>query len=310
MVSARDLPPLNALRAFEATARLESVSRAARELHVTHGAISRQLRLLEQDLGRTLFERRGRGLVLTADGRRLFEASASAFDTLRTASARLRRAGADDALVLACPGSILARWMIPRLERLRRDLPDLSLHLSASEQMPDPALPGADAVLMLAPPPYPPAWQVHALAPESIGPVLSPHHPSAWRLRGAAADALLAEPLLHTTSRPQAWSDWAGAAGLPVSALRQGQAFEHLFYLLEAAVAGLGIAIAPRQLVADDLAAGRLLAPWGFSTTPAHWILAARTDSADPRLPALAAWLEGELRTDRRSVSPSPAAPH
>ena len=132
-VMSRDLPPLNALRAFEAVARLDSVSRAADELHVTHGAVSRHLRALEETLGTALFVRQGRGLALTPAGRRLHEAADAAFEPLRGAWAELRRRPLQAPLVLGCPGSVLARWMIPRLERLERELPDLKLHLSASE---------------------------------------------------------------------------------------------------------------------------------------------------------------------------------
>ncbi|HET6806789.1 MAG TPA: LysR family transcriptional regulator [Frateuria sp.] len=294
MTPGRDLPSLNALRAFEATARLSSVSAAAAELHVTHGAVSRQLRVLEEALGQPLFARHGRGLVLTAAGRQLHEGTGTAFEQLRDTWARLGH-DTDRALVLGCPGSLLARWMIPRLERLRHDLPALRLHLSAQESAFDPALPGLDAALLAVEPPWPGSWRVHELAPERIGPVLSPHAPAAARLVGRPAAALASEPLLHTASRPQAWPQWAQAAGLAPGTLRYGQGFEHLYYLLEAALAGLGVAIAPAQLVADDLAAGRLLAPWGFQPTPAWWILAAPRRVQDGRTEALAGWLREAL---------------
>jgi DNA-binding transcriptional LysR family regulator len=138
--------------------------------------------------------------------------------------------------------------------------------------------------------------QVHVLAEERIGPVLSPHFAGFERLRGAAPDALLGEALLHTTSRPQAWPAWAGQHGLDAGALPFGQAFEHLYYLLEAAVAGLGVAIAPQQLVADDLRAGRLAAPWGFSPTRAALALWVPRRAADGRAEQLAQWLRQELQ--------------
>src|SRR3990167_1610844 len=123
---ARDLPPLNALRAFEAAARLQSISKAALELSVTHGAVSRQIRVLEEDLGLALFSKDGRGLKLTDSGMRLRDASAEAFDRLRSACAELKQQTADAPFVLACPGSLLARWFIPRLDRLNRELPERS----------------------------------------------------------------------------------------------------------------------------------------------------------------------------------------
>ncbi|HSC83784.1 MAG TPA: LysR substrate-binding domain-containing protein, partial [Pseudomonas sp.] len=107
--------------------------------------------------------------------------------------------------------------------------------------------------------------------------------------------ALLDESLLHTVSRPQAWPQWAAAQGLDTARLQQGQGFEHLYYLLEAAAAGLGVAIAPQQLVTDDLAAGRLVAPWGFVETPARLALWVPARSRDVRAERFARWLREEL---------------
>ena len=237
----RDLPPLNALRAFDAVARLGGVSQAAAELHVTHGAVSRQLRQLEEDLGVALLAKDGRGVKLTDAGRRLGEASGDAFERLRRVCAELRQAGGEAPFVLGCPGSLLARWFIPRLDRLNRELPELRLQLSASEGEQDPRRGGVDATLLFAEPPWPADMQVFELAAERIGPVLSPRHPRFAELQRAAPRALLGEALLHTTSRPQAWPQWALAQGLDTGALRLGQGFEHLYYLLEAAAAGIPI---------------------------------------------------------------------
>jgi len=292
----QDLPPLNALRAFEATARLNSVSQAAEKLHVTHGAVSRQIKVLEEHLGVALFVKDGRGVKLTDAGARLRDASFDAFDRLRSVCAELSRDVSDAPFVLGCSGSLLARWFIPRLGRLKADLPELRLHLSAGEGDLDPRRPGLDALLVYAEPPWPADMQVHVLAEERIGPVLSPHFPGFERLRQAPARALLGEALLHTTSRPQAWPTWAAQQGLDASALTFGQAFEHLYYLLEAAVAGLGVAIAPQPLVADDLRAGRLTAPWGFSPTPAALALWVPRRAADGRAEQLAQWLRQELQ--------------
>ena len=291
----RELPSLNALRAFEAAARLESVSRAAVELHVTHGAVSRQIRALEAELGLPLFGRAGRGLTLTPAGRQLCDGAASAFAQLRQSCDRLRQGTSQAPFVLGCAGSVLARWVIPRLEQLGHDLPELKLHLSAVEDLPAPGLPGLDAALLLAGPPWPAAWQVHVLSPERIGPVLSPRHPRYAALRKASASALCKEALLHTASRPQAWPSWASAQRIAASRLHYGQSFEHLYYLLEAAVAGLGVAIAPQPLVADDLAAGRLAAPWGFRTTRASWVLCTSKRAGDARVAALTNWLQRKL---------------
>lgn len=291
----RDLPSLNALHAFEAAARLQSVSRAADELHVTHGAVSRHVRTLEQQLGVTLFVRSGRGLKLTEAGARLRDAAGDAFGGLLDACAELRRSTREAPFVLGCPGSLLARWFIPRLDRLQREMPDLQLQLSASEGELDPRRPGLDATLWFAERPWPDDMQVFELASECIGPVLSPHHPRLASLVQAPASALSGELLLHTASRPQAWPQWAASQGLDGDALRYGQGFEHLYFLLEAALAGLGVAIAPQQLVADDLASGRLLAPWGFIETPARLALWVPRRQVDGRAERLADWLRREL---------------
>lgn len=293
----QSLPPLNALRAFEAVARLESVSRAATELHVTHGAVSRQLRALEDALGAALLVRAGRGVALTPLGHRLHDAAAAAFDPLRVAWRELRREPQLAPLVLGCPGSVLARWMIPRLDTLARERPDLQLHLSASETAPDGQLSGLDAALLIASPPWPRDWQVHVLAAERIGPVVGPRWPGAERLHDTSPQTLAAHALLHTASRPQAWRDWAARIGLDADALHMGTGFDHLYYLLEAAVAGLGIAIAPEPLVADDIATGRLLAPWGFVETDAQWVLCAPKRTTNPRIDRLADWLRNSLQT-------------
>ena len=294
----RDLPPLNALRAFEATARLNSVSQAAEQLNVTHGAVSRQIKVLEEHLGVSLFVKEGRGLKLTDAGIRLRDASSEAFDRLRNVCTELTQSHVDAPFVLGCSGSLLARWFIPRLGRLKADLPDLRLHLSAGEGDLDPRRSGLDAWLVFAEPPWPADMQVYELASERIGPVLSPHYAHYPQLYQAPASALLDEPLLHTTSRPQAWPSWAQQQAIDAKALNYGQGFEHLYYLLEAAVAGLGVAIAPEPLVAEDVRAGRLAAPWGFTQTPAQLALWVPKRATDGRARQLAQWLKAELAQD------------
>ena len=131
----------------------------------------------------------------------------------------------------------------------------------------DPRRPGVSATLLFAAPPWPADMHVYPLLGERIGPVFSPGFAHAPALQGKPPASLAGEPLLHTLSRPQAWTDWARASGVDEGSLHAGQGFEHLYYLIEAALAGLGVAIAPQLLVADDIASGRLLAPWGFVET-------------------------------------------
>lgn len=297
MTTRRDLPSLSALRAFEVAARLESVSQAATVLHVTHGAVSRQIRLLEEELGVALFEKQGRGLRLTDAGRRLRDSTREAFDLLREGCAQVADSDARAPFLLACPGSLLARWFIPRLDRLNQALPDLQLHLSASEGDLDPRRPGVTGTLLFAAPPWPEDMRVYAIARERIGPVFSPRYAGATGLLDAPPEALATQGLLHTLSRPQAWPEWAQASAIDPGRLRMGQGFEHLYYLLEAALAGLGVAIAPQLLVADDVAAGRLLAPWGFTDTPNQLGLWISARQPQQRAATLAEWLRAEVQS-------------
>lgn len=287
----RTLPSLNALLAFEAAARLGSVSRAASELHVTHGAVSRHIRALEEDLGIPLFQRQGRGLALTAAGQRLRDTSTTAFTHLRDTCDELRQGTPHAPFVLGCPVSLLARWMIPRLERLMAELPELDLHLRPQEAMFDESLAGLDAAVMAGEAPWPAGWHVHPLANERTGPVASPGYVRAHRLTKSRLASLQEQPLLHTLSRPHAWSQWAESAGVPVRRLVLGQGYPHLYHTIEAAVAGRGVAIAPEPLVADDLASGRLVAPWGFQDVRAQWVLVTPSRVTDARAQTLAQWL-------------------
>lgn len=273
---------------------MHSISLAAEELHVTHGAVSRQVRLLEDDLGVALFGKDGRGVKLTDSGVRLRDVCGDAFERLRGVCAELRRQTAEAPFVLGVPGSLLARWFIPRLDQLNRALPDLRLQLSTSEGEFDPRRPGLDAMLWFAEPPWPADMQVRTGA-RAHGPGGQPAPGAGNRPGPGARRAAVARPLLHTASRPQAWPAWAASQGLAAEALRYGQGFEHLYYLLEAAVAGLGVAIAPEALVRDDLAAGRLAAPWGFIETDARLALWVPARLHDPRAGRLAQWLREQL---------------
>src|SRR5690606_25801354 len=176
------LPPLNALRAFETVARLGSLKQAADELNVTHGAVSRQIANLEDWMGVAVLEKHGRGVKLTDAGQRLGQVAGEAFERIAQTCLELRRQTAEAPFVLGCPGSLLARWFIPRLDRLNRALPELRLQLSASEGEQDPRRAGLDALLWYAEPPWPADFVVYELAPGSLGPVYSPHYADADQL--------------------------------------------------------------------------------------------------------------------------------
>ncbi len=294
----QSLPSLNALRAFDEAARTLSVSRAAEQLNVTHGAVSRQIRQLEEQLGVSLFRREGRGLLLTAEGEQLRATTSQVFDQLLQTCGQLKKAAVDAPLVLGCSGSFLARWFIPRLDRMQRQCPDLKLHLTASDDLSWPLPPQVDLALRFAEPPWPKGAQVIDLAPERMGPVLRPDLlPSGAE---AADDELSAAvltrlPLLHTRSRQQAWPLWLEEKGLARTELDEDKSFDHLNYMLEAALVGLGVAIAPAYLVEEDLRTGRLVAPWGFIETPARLGLWLPQRDLSRGVKQLVSWLETEL---------------
>lgn len=263
------LPSLNALKAFIAVAQEGSISKAAQQLHVTHGAVSRQIRLLEEELDTPLLAKQGRGIKLTDAGHQLYQGCHPAFQALVASCQQLRQHQQSKPLVLACSGSLLARWLIPRLPSLQQALPDLPLQLVTSADDENPQQ-HADLSLSFINQPTASALLI-PLEQERIGPVLSPS--LAQQLDLQPGQPLPNVPLLHTLSRPQAWPDWAAHNGIPADSLNMGQSFPHLSYLLEAVLAGLGIGIAPEQLIRTDLKQGRLLAPWGFIGTHA-WLCA------------------------------------
>ncbi|TCK08742.1 LysR family transcriptional regulator [Marinobacterium mangrovicola] len=295
----QSLPSLNALRAFDEAARTLSVSRAAEQLSVTHGAVSRQIRQLEEQLGISLFRREGRGLALTTEGEQLRATTSQVFDQLVQTCDQLKKAAVDAPLVLGCSGSFLARWFIPRLDRMQRQCPDLKLHLTASDDLGWPLPAQVNLALRFAEPPWPKGAQVIDLAPERMGPVLRPDllPPEFQSESDRLAPELLTElPLLHTRSRQQAWPLWLQDKGLDRAERSDDKSFDHLNYMLEAALVGLGVAIAPAYLVEEDLRTGRLIAPWGFIETPARLGLWLPQGELSAGVKQLVSWLNDELR--------------
>lgn len=261
------LPSLNALRAFVAVANEGSINAAAQQLHVTHGAVSRQIKLLEGELGTALLEKQGRSVKLTHAGQQLYHGCQPAFQTIADSCRQLRQQQQDKPLVLACSGSILARWLIPRLQQLQQALPDLNLQLITSAGDDNPQ---QQADLSLTFIDHPQAGErLIPLEQERIGPILAPELVRQLDLHNV--QQLVGQPLLHTYSRQQAWPEWAQRNHLSAQVLSMGQGFPHLSHLLEAVTAGLGIGIAPEQLIRADLQHNRLLAPLGFVSTSA-WL--------------------------------------
>lgn len=249
--------PLIALRAFEATMRLGQMRRAADELGVTYSAVSRQVRGLEEVLGVPLFEGPRNRLVPSAAAQALHPALTEAFDGIEAAVARVQRRDRR-VLDISCLGTLAMRWLIPRMALFQAAHPGIELRLTTDDGPVDFAQRRIDVAIRVGTGPWGGA-QVTELFPDHVGPVLSPALLPAGEVTPQSLPGLTA---LHTRTRPAAWADWTATQGLV--APREAVEFEHFYFMLEAATAGLGVAIAPDILIRDDLAAGRLVAPFGF----------------------------------------------
>lgn len=250
----RKLPPLNAVKAFECAGRLGSLSTAAIELGVTHGAISRQVAILEDWLGVRLFAKDGRGVSLTMEGRRFLIEATRLLDGLAVASEHLTGRDGSRLLRVNAPQTFTMRWLIPRLPAFAALHPDIEVRLSASiaalAAISDPfdvairrGSIGASSTPFLA---------------ETCVPVANPS--LLHRLPVRDIDDLGAHTLLHAESVAHLWPDWLKRAGKPHLRGRAQLRFEPLYHSLQAAIDGAGIAMGPSALLAGDIAVGRLVA--------------------------------------------------
>lgn len=289
------LPPLNALRAFEATARLGSVTRAADELCVTHAAVSRQIKQLENNLGIRLFTRAGRGLAPTPAGEQLLAAASEAFDLIRASAQRIRQPPRSDALTLSCEPTLAMRWLIPRLPSAQAALPELSLKLVTAGGPVAWREHGIDLAIRRNDFAWEPGVSAWHLADEYVGPVGAPSMQTPF---GADTSTLRGIDLLHTRSRPEAWARWSAASGMALRGSRDIW-LEHFHLIIQAAIAGLGWAIASRFMVGGDLSTGVLQAPHGFvADGSAYFLLGTDGLENDPRKQRILEWLRAELQAD------------
>lgn len=267
------LPSLLALRCFEAAARLEHFSRAADELHLTHGAVSRAVRLLEDELGVALFERRARRVYLTGAGRTLAQAVSGGFNLMRNAVGELRASARQERRwVLSCEPTLLMRWLIPRWPDFQSRHPDIDVHLVAGGGQVS-FVSGIDLAIRRDDFAWPASYHAAPLFAERVGPVCRPDKVRAWCTpKGKKTGPGPTAPLLHTRTRSDAWQDWAAATGRTLAA-GTGQSFEHFYFSLQAAVAGLGVAIGSWHMVQDDIDNGLLAAPLGFVEDGSHYCL-------------------------------------
>ena len=290
----RRLPPLNALRAFEAAARLGRMSAAADELSVTPGAISRQVQLLEDSLGQRLFEGSKNKPQLTQAGQTLLPALSSALDSME-AAVRAVSDNTTGTLDVACYSTFTVKWLIPRLFDFNARYPDIEVRLRTSGPLDDLERARCDLSINVEDRTQSPALEATNtldLFPERLGPVLAPALAARLPLR---TDADLAHhSLLQSKTRLDAWDMWATAQG-GSAPTASGTVYEHYYFTMQAAVAGLGVCVAPWHLVADDVQAGRLLAPLGFCES-AYRYVAKRRAQRSQKLDLFCAWLQAQAQ--------------
>jgi DNA-binding transcriptional LysR family regulator len=288
----RRLLPLTALRAFEAFSRYGKMSLAADELCVTHGAVSRQVRSLEQLIGVRLTQGPRNALKLTDAGQRLSRSLGATFDEIEATFLDIRASGDRD-LHVSCVGTLAMKWLIPRLSGFHARHPELNIRVTEAYGPVDFSREAFDAAIRLGETGALEGGTATPLLDNFHGPVVSPAlltgHPD--------LKTLSALPRLHTRPHPQAWAEWAGHAGVILSEASEHREFEHIFYMLEAAAAGLGVGVSPWIYVAADIAAGRLVAPFGFVPTPVRFHLVLPDAPPKKGLKAFREWLMEEAAT-------------
>jgi len=289
----RKLPPLVALRAFEAAALHENFSAAAETLHVTHGAVSRQVAALEAWLGVQVFHRHGKRVQLTDDGRRYLYAIQAAFDNIAAATTHLREAGTVRALRINALPTFAMRWLLPRLSGFQRLYPAVELKLSTADHLIAESNEVFDVAIRRGPGHWPNCESGEFLGESEI-PVCSPALMRRSPIK--VADDLAHHTLLHSDTRPDAWQKWLTAAGARANKFKRRQSFDHFYLALQAAIDGLGIVLGPLPLIADELASGRLVVPIAAPAIQArsYWWVVPRQQAEVPVIRDFCAWLERE----------------
>ncbi|MGD7189115.1 transcriptional regulator GcvA [Ralstonia pseudosolanacearum] len=287
------LPPLGALRVFEAAARYESFSRAAIELFVTHGAVSHQMRTLEEELGVPLFERRGKRVTLTHAGRTYAERVRDALDQIAQATHQLRAGNRDNRLTISTMPSFAARWLTPHIGTFIERHPELEVELFSSPALVDFAREEVDVALRMGSGNYPGLY-VETLLDDVFFPICSPTF-NGGRLPRTPAEMAGMTLLRSEGEQWKPWFDAAGVEGFPEP--RAGLMFQDSSLLLQAAAAGQGIALIRPTLAFNDLMAGRVVrlfdvtipCPWNYYFVCPHGAL------QTPKMQAFRAWLLPEI---------------
>lgn len=293
---ARRLPPLKALRAFESAARHLSFTEAAIELNVTQAAISHQVKALEVFLGHGLFKRLNRGLRLTEKGQDLLPPVKKAFDLLNEATSRLIDQDQANILTVTVLPSFGARWLVARLGRFRERHPDIDVHVVPTAKLIDLVRENVDVGIRYGRGEYP-GLRTDRLLTEDIVPVCSPKllegpHPL------LEAKDLIHHTLLHDESRGD-WRTWLLAAGVEGVDPTRGPVFTDGGMLVQAAIAGQGVALARGVLAADALAERRLVRPFELTlpTEFAYYLVCPEIKANRPKIVAFREWLLREAAT-------------
>jgi LysR family transcriptional regulator, glycine cleavage system transcriptional activator len=283
-------PSLNALRAFEATVRLSSMSAAADELSVTHGAVSRHIKSLEEMFSVPLLLRGARSVQATPEGARLAKDLSSAFALIASSVEQLQ----PGPLTLSCSSTIMMSWLIPRIGTFHELHPNIELRFNMNYDRIDFVHDEISVAIrgsMIEPPKE---VIIKDMIDEWIGPVCSPEYAAANRF--ATAVDLDRCVLLATKTRPGSWVDWIKASSQSRELLSK-KTYEHFYLLIQAAACGLGVAMVPKILVLDDLRSGKLIAPLGFVQGPFKIVLwIAPHLRARPDTKALVDWITKEFR--------------
>lgn len=298
----RKLPPLNAVRAFEAAARHVSFTKAGTELNVTHGAVSRQVALLEEWLGTPLFHRSSSQLALTDAGRRYLPEVSAVFDRLAVASTYMVQQASPTSLRVNAPPTFVMRWLIPRISIFQRQHPNVEIHLTTSlapvnfhENTYDVAIRGNQEPLK------------DCNSQPFMGEIIAPVCHSDLLERGplATPQDLHAHTLISYATEPYSWTEWLETAGVPNLRPAATLNFEQMYFALQAASEGLGIALVPLFLVIDDIVAGKLCTPFGSLAVKRRTYYAnyVRQSKSSPMIDSFCEWLIQEGKDTEHSTA-------
>lgn len=304
---ARSLPPLNAVRAFEASARHLSFTKAAEELFVTPAAVSQQIKILEEFLGVRLFRRLNRTLALTEAGAALLPGLTEGLDAVAAAVRRVRALERGGRLNVSTSTVFAAKWLVPRLDRFHAAHPEIEVRISATAQLVDFARDEVDVALRYGRGQYPGLASEWLLC-DRVFPVCSPKLLQGPHPLRTPADLrhhqLLHDGMQRIDDTMPDWRMWLKAAGVEDVDPGHGLTLEPWNIVLEAAIEGQGVALGRSAIVAADIAAGRLVRPFdlSFPVEFAYWLVYPPEALSRPKVKAFRDWIVGEAEAAREAA--------